>query len=216
VAAHTGYSHAVFVLVALVFLAFFLLHRLVLGYPRPEEPYQVIGASDAAFLNAAAETLFPANAALPLDGRQADLPGYVDRYLASLPRRQRALIRMLFLLFEQSTLVLPAQGVGAFRRFSSLDPEQRETVLRGWDESRAYPRRLAFTALKAILIMGYFGHPETLRSLSLEPFEFETPICEADLLYPPIGKHPDAIEYSEQDLTPPSDGSPLMRAELPR
>jgi len=203
----------VFVAVALVFVALFLLHRLVLGYPRPVEPYASIGRGDAAFLNAAAGTLFPAHDALPLSGEDADLSGYADRYLAALPRKQRLLIRGLFTLFEQSTLIFPAQGVGAFRRFSSLDPEQRESVLRGWAESGLYPRRLAFTALKAVLIMGYFGHPETLRSLGLKPFEMQTPVCEADLLYPPIGESPDSIAYTEEDLTPPSDGTPLMRAE---
>jgi hypothetical protein len=206
----------VFVLAALVFLALFLLHRLVLGYPRPAEPYASIGRGDAAFLNAAASTLFPEHDALPLSGEDADLPGYADRYLRALPRKQRLLIRGLFTLFEQSTLIFPAQGVGAFRRFSSLDAEQRESVLRGWAESRVYLRRLAFTALKAVLIMGYFGRPETLRALDLEPFEMETPVCEADLLYPPIGESPDAIAYTEDDLTPQSDGTPLMRAEAPR
>lgn len=205
-----------FFLVAIAFLTLFMLHRLVLGYQRPEQSYQVIGAWDAAFLNAAAATLFPANEALPMAGEDADLPGYADRYLASLPRKQRLLIRLLFLLFEQSTLVLPAQGVGAFRRFSSLSPEQQQSVLRGWAESGAHPRRLAFTALKAVLIMGYFAHPEVLRSLDLEPFEIETPICEADLLYPPIGELPEDIVYGEEDLTPPSDGTPLMNVELPR
>ena len=82
-------------------------------------------------------------------------------------------------------------------------------------ESRLYPRRMALAALKAVLIMGYIGHPSTLRYLGLEPFDIESPICEADLLYPPIGKLPSAIRYTEADLTPESDGTPHMEIEVP-
>jgi hypothetical protein len=200
-------------LVGLIVVGSFLVHRLVLGYRSPGQRLEVIGAGDAAFLNAAAETLFPAGGAMPLGGEEANLPIYADRYLAQLPPAQRRLIRALFLLFEQSTLFFPARGVGAFRRFSSMTPEQRETVFRGWEGSSLYLRRTAFVALKAVLIMGYFGHPDSLRHLGLERFEFETPICEADLLYPAIGKLPASIRYRRDDLTPPSDGTPLTRPE---
>ena len=198
-----------FFLVVLIVVGLFLMHRLLRGYPRPRERYVVIGAWDAAFLEAAADTLFPADGAMPLSGVDANLPGYADHYLANLPRRQRLLIRALFMLFEQSTIVLPARGLGAFRRFSSMTPVQRSAVLRGWAESRFYLRRFAFTALKAVLIMGYFGRSECLEHLGVEPFDFETPIARADLLYPPIGQVPESIQYGVADLTPPSDGTPL-------
>jgi hypothetical protein len=48
-----------------------------------------------------------------------------------------------------------------------------------------------------------------LRQLGLAPLDLPTPICEADLLYPPVGEGPDAIRFSEADLTPPSDGTPV-------
>ena len=63
--------------------------------------------------------------------------------------------------------------------------------------------------VRAILCMGYLAHPRVLRQLRLAPRAFETPVCEADLLYPPIGRGPEAIRYSSADLTPPSDGTPL-------
>ncbi len=213
VRANSGYAGVVFFLVALIIAGLFLLHRLVRGYPQPRERYVVIGVWDAAFLDAAASTFFPAGGSVPLSGLEADLPGYADRYLASLPSRQRLLIRALFMLFEQSTIVLPARGLGAFRRFSSMTPEQRKVVLRGWAESRFYLRRFAFTALKAVLIMGYFGRPECLQFLEVESFEIETPIARADLLYPPIGQALESIQYAEADLTPPSDGTPVNMAE---
>jgi hypothetical protein len=34
-------------------------------------------------------------------------------------------------------------------------------------------------------------------------------VCEADLLYPPIGRGPEDIAYGPADLTPPGDAAPL-------
>jgi hypothetical protein len=123
-------------------------------------------------------------------------------------------MRLLFCLLEQATLVFPAPGRGGRRRFSSLDPAQREAVLEGWQRSRLFPRRLVFTSLRAILTMGYFAHPAVLRGLGLAPYRVEPPVAEADLLYPPIGAPPAAIRFTRADLTPPSDGTPLRGAPL--
>jgi len=205
----------VFVLVASIVVGLLIFLRLRVGYPRPKRRYVAIGIGDAAFLRAAAQTFFPADGAIALSGDDVDLPGYADRYLAQLPRRQRRLVRALFLLFEHATLVFPARGVGAFRRFSALSPEQRTAVLRAWSESGFYLRRTAFTALKAILIMGYMGDSECLRRLGLEPFEIESPVCEADLLYPLVGQHPAAIRYDRDALTPPGEGGPLRSWDGP-
>ncbi len=69
--------------------------------------------------------------------------------------------------------------------------------------------RIVFTSLRAILTMGYFAAPPVLRALQLAPYDIPTPVTEADLLYPPIGKGRDAIRWTRADLTPPSDGQPL-------
>jgi hypothetical protein len=45
--------------------------------------------------------------------------------------------------------------------------------------------------------------------VNLAPYDLATPVCEADLLYPRIGAHPDSIRLTRADLTPPSDGTPL-------
>jgi hypothetical protein len=118
-------------------------------------------------------------------------------------------MRLLFFLVEHATLVAPAPGWGGWRRFSSLSPEQRIAALDGWRTSRHFARRLVFTSLRAILTMGYFSHPPVLRQLRVAPLAIETPVCEADLLYPPIGRSPEAIRWSAADLTPPSDGTPV-------
>lgn len=183
--------------------------RLFLGYPPLRTELRLLARREAAFLDAAGEAVFPAGGAVPLAGVDADLPGYADGFVASLPSHLRLQVRAMFMLFEQATIFLPAPGPGGRRRFSALSPEQRIAVLEGWSRSSLFPRRLAFTALRAVLTMGYLGHPVAMRALGLAPYDFPTPICRADLLYPRIGAHPDTIRLTEADLTPTSDGSPL-------
>jgi hypothetical protein len=119
-------------------------------------------------------------------------------------------VRLLFFLVEHATIVFPAPGgLSGMRRFSSLSEAQRVAALDGWQRSRLFPRRLVFTSLRAIATMGYFSSPAVLRALDLAPRAIPTPVCEADLLYPRIGAHPDTIRKTRADLTPPSDGTPL-------
>ena len=44
---------------------------------------------------------------------------------------------------------------------------------------------------------------------TLAPRRIETPVCEADLLYPPIGRGPEAIAYTRADLSAPGTRPPL-------
>ena len=182
--------------------------RLLLGYPKPSGPDRLLARREVAFLDAAAEAMFPPGGAIPLSGRDADLPGYAESFLASLPPQLRLQVRAMFTLFEQATIFFPAKGRGGFRRFSALSPEQRVDSLERWSQSRFFLRRLAFTALRAVLTMGYLGHPVAMRSVGLAPYDFPSPVCEGDLLYPRIGAHPDSIRLSEADLSQ-SDGTPL-------
>jgi hypothetical protein len=169
----------------------------------------VLAPREVAFLNAAGNATFPAGGALSPSGDEADLAGYTDHWMTLVPPRTRFLMRLLLFLIEHGTLVLPAPGPRGWRRFSSLSMEQRAAVLEGWRASRFYPRRLVFMSLRAILCMGYLAYPRVLRELRQAPLDFDTPVCEADLLFPPIGRGPEAIRYSSADLTPPSDGTPL-------
>jgi len=190
------------------FLAAWSVRRLFFGYPPPRARYGHLARREAAFLDAAAEATFPPGGAIPLSGREADLPGYADPFLASLPRHLRLQVRAMFMLFEQATLLLPAPGRGGRRRFSALSSEQRVAVLEGWSGSRYFLRRLAFTALRAVLTMGYLGHPIAMRSVRLAPYDFPSPVCDADLLYPRIGEHPRTIAWRPEDRFE-SDGTPL-------
>jgi len=55
--------------------------RLLLGYPKPSRPYRSLARREAAFLDAAAEAMFPPGGAIPLSGGDADLPGYAESFL---------------------------------------------------------------------------------------------------------------------------------------
>lgn len=203
--------HRLAVLFWILFAAFvaYAIARLFVGYPQPATALRLIRPREAAFLDAAADAIFPAGGAIPLAGRDAGVPGYADRFAMALTPELRLQVRAMLMLFEQATLFFPAPGPRGWRRFSSLSPEQRIAVLDGWARSRFFPRRLAFTALRAVLTMGYLAHPAALRAVRLAPFAIEPPICEADLLYPRIGAHPSTIPLTREDLTPPGEAVPL-------
>lgn len=194
--------------VLFVLIAALVLWRALAGYPaRPGLP--TLARHEAALIEAASETVYPAGGAVSPSGREAGVVEWVDRYLRELPAAPRRLMRLLFLLVEHATLVLPAPGRGGRRRFSALDPAQREAVLEGWRTSRLFPRRLVFTSLRAILTMGYFADPAVLRGLGLAPLDVRTPVREADLLYPPIGRGKDAIRHRPEDVDWTGEVRPL-------
>jgi hypothetical protein len=197
---------------ALVAASAYALRRIFLGYHQPPLRAALLTRPELAVVDAAAETLFPPGGAIPLSGREAGTAAFVDFYAGAVPRHLRILIRMLFFLVEHATVLFPAPGGllgGGMRRFSSLSPEQRAAALEGWAHSVFFSRRFVFTSLRAILTLGYLSSPAVLRALGLAPREIPTPICEADLLYPRVGALPSTITLRAEDLTPPSEGTPL-------
>jgi hypothetical protein len=152
--------------------------------------------------------VFPPGGGLASSGEEADVPGYVDRMLDVSQPRVRLLVRALLFLVEHATAVFPAPGRGGRRRFTALDAAQRVAALEGWAQSALYPRRVVFTSLRALLTLGYFAHPPLLRELEVAPWAIDTPVCEADLLFPRIGQRPESIRLGRADLWS-SDGTPL-------
>jgi len=183
--------------------------RLAWGYPSLGRRYRVLPRPQVAALAAVSEAMFPAGGRIPSSGLDADLPAYIDRWMDQMPRGVRVQMHLLFFLIEHATLIFPAPGRHRRRRFSSLTLEQQIAVLEAWGASPLYPRRLVFLSLRSILTMGYFAHPPVLRQLEVAPLEIETPVVEADLLYPPIGKLPADIPWSRADLTAPKQTEPL-------
>lgn len=170
------------------------------GYEKPAVRGRVLARRELGFLAAAADATFPAGGAITASGSDAEIPERTDAWIAEVSSEIRVLMRLLFCLVEHATLFFPAPGRGGFRRFSSLDAGQREAALRGWAESRLPPRRLVFQSLRAVLTMGYLSDASVLRELGLAPRALEPGICEADLLFPPIGHGAEAIRFQPEDL----------------
>jgi hypothetical protein len=182
--------------------------RFVGGYP--ESPgFARLARREVAFLGAVGEAMYPPGGVPRASGTDARIAEYIDEYLGLVPARMRVLMRLLFFLVEQATFFFPAPGPGGRRRFSSLTAEQGAAALGGWRSSGLPARRLVFTSLRAVLTNCYVADPSVLRELELAPFEIETPVLEADLLYPPIGRPPAEIVHTRGDLTAPSAGVPV-------
>jgi hypothetical protein len=184
--------------------------RVALGYPAPGKPYRVLRRAEVATISAVADAMFPPGGHIPSAGADADLPGYIDRWMSVSATRTRVLMHLLFFLIEHATVIFPAPGAGGRRRYSSLGFDQRVAVLDGWGESGLYLRRLVFMSLRSILTMGYFAHPPVLRQLGVAPLAITSPIVEADLLYPAIGKSRASIALTRDDLTAAVERAPLL------
>ena len=173
----------------------------------PTADLQALSRREYAFVEAAAEVMFPRGGALEPSGRDAGVARYVDGFVASLPRRLRVLIHLLIFLCEYAAVFSPLGGRGGFRPFTRLSAEARVRYLDAWRTSAWTLRRLVFTSLRAILTLGYLTDPAVLRALGLAPKAIESPVCEADLLWPRVGERRDQTLYRREDLTDPSAGT---------
>lgn len=197
------------ILFAALLVAIAFGRRLAAGYPEAPPGLAVLHRGEVAFVEAAAEVLFPDGAGLPVVGRDARLSLYVDRHLGVLPPTQRRQIRALFLLFEHLPLVLRAKAPGGRDRFSSQPTASRAELLTRVAEHPDLRVRLLFTALRAVLALGYLGHPANLHALALAPFAIEPAVSEAELLFPRIGALPMSIVQNAADRTDPRALPPL-------
>ena len=200
------------VVVLLVGLIGVAYQRFIAGYPAAREGLGVLHRGEAAFIRAAADVLFPSKVGLAVTGLEAQLPHYIDRHLAALPRAQRWQIRALLMLCEHGTLFLPARAPGGYERFSSLSASSRVSVLERMS-GHAHPLvRLVFTALRGVLVLGYLGHPANLNALGLAPFEIEPAVSDAELLFPRVGGLVSSIAFSLADKT---DGEEAVASRAP-
>ena len=179
------------------------------GYPPAPAGLAVLHRGEAAFVEAVAEVLFPGGGGLAISGIEAQLPQYVDRHLAALPRAQRVQIRLLLHAVEHVTLVLPGDEPGGRRRFSSLSAASRIALLERMASHRYGVLRLFVTALRSVLVLAYLGHPANLQGLGLAPFEIEPAVSDAELLFPRVGGLPSSVALVEADRTDDVPRPPL-------
>jgi hypothetical protein len=196
-------------------LAAAFLARVSFGYPRPPRRYRALFRGEAALLASVAQAMYPPGGAIPPSGLDADIPGYLDRLMAASHPRIRWLLHLLIFTVEHGTLVFWAPGYTGWRRFSALTSGQQVAVLDAWARSPLFFRRLVFTSLRSLCTLGYFAHPPVQRQLGVAPLAIETPICEADLLYPQIGRLPETIAYRPGDVNAPVDRAEPLRLDGP-
>ncbi len=198
-----------FISILLIAISILVYRRLISGYGPAPMGLGILRRGEYAFVESAAEVLFPGGAGLSVAGIDAHLPHYVDRHLSALPRPQRLQIRALFLLFEHLTLVFPGDGPGGRRRFSSLSAASRVSILERVGNHSNGLVRMLYMALRAVLVLGYLGHPANLRDLGLAPFEIEAGVSDAELLFPRIGGLVSSIAFELADRSNPGDLGPL-------
>ncbi len=195
-----------FLLIAVLIIGY---RRFISSYPPAPPGLGVLHRGEAVFVESAAEVLFPGGAGLSVAGVDAHLPHYVDRHLAALPRAKRIQIRALFGVVEHLTLILPGDEPGGRRRFSKLSAASRGSVLARLANHSNELMRTLFMALRAVLVLGYLGHPANLRDLGVAPFEIELGVSDAELLFPRIGGLVSSIGFEPDDRTSPVRLGPL-------
>ncbi|TVQ91117.1 MAG: hypothetical protein EA397_11525 [Deltaproteobacteria bacterium] len=142
-------------------------------YPRadpPEPPIaspslKVLTQREARIIRAIAETMFPPGETGFVSPEEARVVEYLDELLATVEPRERTLMRGLLLLFEvQSIVTFPSRPA----LFSRASDKARSRSLKGWDKSNLYPRRVAFQALRSLMIWAYVDNPVVEQAMGIE------------------------------------------------
>jgi hypothetical protein len=115
--------------------------------------------SEQTVVAACADTMFPPSGPISVSGTEAGLVPYVGAYIRALPRLQRLLVHLLFLFIQLSPWLFGPRR----RRFTRLQPDDRQRVFEAMAVSPVYFRRVAFLSMRAIMTMGYFACPQVDR-----------------------------------------------------
>lgn len=117
---------------------------------------RVLSGGEMDIVRAVAEVMFPAGN-FPVDGLTANVAEGVDQLLhEQFPAVHVAGFRAVLRGLEWGTFV--SRGAP----FSALSSEERSEVLTVWTTPAVLTRRVASDALKVILGMVYFAHPDVL------------------------------------------------------
>ena len=98
--------------------------------------------------------------------QDAEVVEYVDNLLASLQLKERILVRCLFGLFEVQLLVTQPRTA---KRFSKASFEERTLSLSQWEKSSLHMQRVAFQALRSLILWAYVDHPTVAQEIGIEP-----------------------------------------------
>jgi long-chain-alcohol oxidase len=124
--------------------------------------------------------------------RDLGVPEALTEAVALNPRAaERRQLGLLLSLWDSP--VLGALGGVGPRRFSSLDADQREQVLRAWADSRSPQRRAAFQALRKGALLFYYMLPPGARNPAWDAIGYDGPLGQLPDA-PPKALSPTAVE----------------------
>jgi len=132
----------------------------------PAEAFEVLTPTEAEVVAVGALALFPPGNGLGLDGLQAGVPGYIDRYFGAMDTPARTFTRSMFWLLDQGTLIS-----GHVRPMRKLDPASARRYLDEWSASRLQFRQLIVMSFRTILGMAFTAHPQVRKTIGM------TPVC---------------------------------------
>src|SRR3954451_7151992 len=122
----------------------------------PDSQFRFTSRQRAA-LTAIADTFAPGGDGLP-SASEHGVVEVSEGAAASTPRgAERKQVAQLLGLWD--TALLTAIGGGGLKRFSKLDQDRREAVLRAWRDSRVGQRRGAYQALRKAALLMYYMKP---------------------------------------------------------
>lgn len=130
----------------------------------PAVPGGVLSTRQRAAVEALALAYFPEGNAIGVDARQADVAGYLDRYLGLLDPKGRWLIQALIGAFDQGTLI-----IGRLRPARAMSTPEVQDYLRNWEESEITARRSLALALRSLLAQTYFADPAVQAAITAAP-----------------------------------------------
>ncbi len=122
----------------------------------------VLTRMEMAAVEALALGFFPPENPFGIDAREADVAGYVDRYIGELAPVDQKIVRSLFWLYDQGSF---AQGYLRPARF--LSPDEARTYIRSWEFSRLGFRRDLGLSLRTVIGMAYFAHPRVREAIGI-------------------------------------------------
>lgn len=142
------------------------------SYDSPYDPprQRVLKGRARAVMLAVVATMAPRNEVIDIDLDEKNFH-FVENFLSYLPGYLRKVFPLGLWLLE-----IFAWFEGGERRiFSRMrDPEKKFRYLVAWSESRLFFRRELIKGIRAIVLCGFYNHPDVWKKIDYDPQPFVT------------------------------------------
>lgn len=127
--------------------------------------FKVLTPIEARIVGALGQAMYPRGGSIPIDANGVRAIEYVDEWLSVLPKKERVLLRLMFVLFE---IAMPAFGPSRTKTFTRASPEAQYEYLCAWEASDLYFRRAAMLGMRSVFALAYLGDPEVQRHIGVD------------------------------------------------